>query len=72
MATIASVRLVRMSTYVTSALLGTVVRDVWRRFVYGRAVVSCEECGRCVPPNAAVWRGAHPYCSAEHEVADSV
>lgn len=41
------------------------------RAIWGSAAVRCEECGRSLTPHAAVWHGAHPYCSAVHESYDA-
>jgi formamidopyrimidine-DNA glycosylase len=71
MATIAVPRLVRVATQRTHARPRLGLRDTVDLFVYGRTAVDCEECGTSLRPNRAIWRGAHPYCSVEHEAADS-
>lgn len=46
------------------------VRDGVNTIVYGRSTVTCETCGTGLRPSRAVWRGARPYCSAQHEHDD--
>jgi len=46
------------------------IRAVVDTLLWGDAWVSCEECGRLSAAHQAVWRGAHPYCSAAHEWQD--
>jgi hypothetical protein len=39
------------------------------KLIWGTDTTDCEECGRTLPPDQAMWRGRHPYCSIEHEAA---
>lgn len=41
------------------------------RAFWGKSDVQCQECGITVAAGDAVWRGARPYCSIEHEAADA-
>lgn len=50
--------------------MSTAFRRWLDRVIWGRGTVECEDCGRSLSPHHAVWRGQHPYCSAEHESAD--
>ncbi|MFL2000121.1 hypothetical protein [Microbacterium sp. A1-JK] len=71
MATIAFPRRASVAVRRAHASPGPSLRDAINRMLYGQTTVTCEECGTPLRPHRAVWRGAHPYCSAEHEAADS-
>jgi hypothetical protein len=53
-----------ITTYTSAAQRGL------DRAIFGRAVVSCDECGTGLAAHRAIWRGQRSYCSVEHEAAD--